>query len=177
MSPVCAQQVYLIGVDHMIQHNGFVVGQHDDFVVDPQKVADAIREFQEYLRQQVKITGATVLAEEFSKDAMSKSRATNSTAKQVARELRIEHLFCDPTKAERERFGICSDDQREDYWARRLVPLKADRILFVCGDKHVVTFPAVLERHGLKSRVLSRGWGCNLYTITNLSDLIGKPQA
>ena len=155
-------RVYLIGVDHAIQHNGFVVGQGDEVVVDPQKVAAAIRDLQEYLRQQVEVTRATVLAEEFSKDALAKNRATMSSVAQVAQDLGIKHLFCDPGEAERERLGIDTCDKRENHWAARLAPFMGEDILFVCGDKHVATFPEVLKRHGMNSCVLSQGRGRDL---------------
>lgn len=128
--------------------------------MDEQKAA-AIREFQEYLQRQVQLTGATVLAEEFSTDAMMISQATTSTAAQVAKRLGIKHLFCDPGQAERERLGIRTD-QREGYWANQIERLNARRILFLCGDDHVVTFPAVLQQRGLQSSVLSEGWGMHL---------------
>jgi len=168
------RRVHLIGVDHIVQHDGFALGGHDDPVVSSHKIADAIHKFKEYLRVLIRETGAAVLAEEFSKQAIIKSQATGSSAEQVAQELGIGHLFCDPGTSEREELSIGTDAQREDYWAARLVPLAAEEIIFVCGDAHVATFPEVLERHGFQCCVASRGWGCNLYEVTSLSELIGK---
>ena len=173
------RQVHVIGVDHMIQHNGFVVAPSED--VDPKLMATAIREFQGYLRQQIKLMGATVLAEEFSNDAMTKSGATILTAAQVALELRIRHLSCDPGKVHRRRLGIRNNDPhgnrlREHVWATRLARLRARAVLFLCGDEHVDTFPTVLMHYGFKSRVLSQGWGAQASSNTpeRTSDVHGR---
>ena len=149
------RRVHLIGVNHCIQH--------DRFIDDP-AIAGAIGEFQEYLRLQVETTGATVLAEEF-------PPRNNSTVAHVARKLGIRHLPCDLEQIERDRLGICTNDQRENHWASLLAPLTAEEIIFVCGDTHIETFPAALERHGLKSCVLSKGRGRDLCKPVSLSDL------
>jgi hypothetical protein len=153
-------RVHLIGVDHIIQHDG---------AIEIPTVADTIHRFQAYLRQQVENTGATVLAEEFSIEANKGDKAT--TVGQVARNLEIEHLLCDPTEAERVQQCICNVDQRETYWATQLAPWAAEEIIFVCGDTHIATFPTVLERQGFKSRVLSEGQWPNPVPVLKLSDL------
>ncbi len=132
-----------------IQHNGWI---------EPEK-EHAIREFQAYLRTQVRLTSATVLAEEFSEDAMALSSASISTVEEIARGLKLRHLFCDPGKAERLRLGISTDVQRESYWLERLRRFETEKIIFVCGDRHVATFSSILVHKGWKHEVLSKGWG------------------
>lgn len=154
------RRVHLIGVDHIIQHDGHM---------DDQKAA-AIIEFQEYLRQQVGVICATVLAEEFSDDAIAKSRATISTAAQVAKELGIKHLFCDPGTAERTRLAIDSSSQRENYWASKLAQQDGEQVLFLCGDDHVASFSTVLRQQGMHACVLSKGWGKHLNPTRNAQD-------
>jgi hypothetical protein len=122
----------------------------------------------------IKITGARLLAEEFSDEAAARNKVAISTVGQLAQEMAIDHLYCDPGTAEREQLGTCDVDARENYWARKLLLANADRILFICGDKHIATIPAVLKRHGFQTAVLSKGWGCNLIRITMLSDLVGE---
>ena len=141
--------VHIIGVDHIVQHNGWIEAEKER----------AIREFQAYLHDQVQLTSATVLAEEFSEDAMSLSRASISTVEQTARGLGLRHLFCDPGKTERLQLGISTDLQRESYWLERLRPFETEEIIFVCGDDHVSTFSSILAHKGWKHEVLSKGWG------------------
>ena len=108
-----------------------------------------------------------MLAEEFSADAMAISRATTSTAAQVARELGICHLFCDPGETQRDRLGIRKNDphgnrMRERIWCNGIARWRVRTVLFLCGDEHLVTFPALLRRRGFAARVLSEGWGAHL---------------
>jgi hypothetical protein len=141
--------VHLVGVDHIIQHNGYVDAEEKK----------AIRDFQKYLGERTTALGASTLAEEFSEDAMRLGCASVATVQEVARKLGIRHLFCDPGKDERSRLGISSNAQREAYWEEKILPFRKEEIIFVCGDDHVAPFSAVLRQHGWKCDVLSEGWG------------------
>ena len=144
--------VHIIGVDHIIQHDGWI---------EPKKET-AIREFQRYLHNQVRLTGATMIAEEFSEDAITLSHASMSTVAEVAAELGLRHLFFDPGRAERLRRGISTAIQRECYWLEQLSPFRAEEIIFVCGDSHVTSFSSILAQNEWEHEILSEGWGRNL---------------
>ena len=144
--------IHLVGVDHMIQHNGYMNN----------KKRVAIRAFQDYLREQIQATGAMLLAEEFSEDALRMSNASTATVKQVADEVCLPHLFCDPGPQERIQLQIVSTVEREGYWLKRLAPFRDCEVLFVCGDDHVSTFQQTLAAEGLASCILSTGWGKSL---------------
>jgi hypothetical protein len=141
--------IYLIGVDHIIQYNGHVNNYKEV----------AIREFQNYLREQIHTTGAMVLAEEFSDEALRINNVSTTTVKQVADEVCVQHLFCDLGRQERTQLQIVSLEEREDYWLKQLAPFRACEMLFVCGDDHVSTFQKKLTAEGLASCILSTGWG------------------
>ena len=144
--------VYLIGVDHIIQHGGYM---------SPEKEC-AITDFQHYLREQVQFLGATLLAEEFSAGALELNGVSVSTVGQVAQKIGLRHLLCDPGRAERKSFGISTNAEREAYWLQQLRPFKEDEIIFVCGDDHISTFSKVLNSANWSCRVLSTGWGKTL---------------
>jgi len=144
--------IYLVGVDHVIQHGGFLW---------PAKVA-AIKEFSQYLETMVAEKRISVIAEEFSHDALSMSCATISTAQTLADRVGAAHLFCDPGKSEREEHKITTKDQREEFWLQRLTGLLNENILFLCGECHLETFQEKLHGHGVPAEILSRGWGANL---------------
>lgn len=144
--------IYLIGVDHVIQHDGCLW---------PAKVA-AIKEFSQYLETMIAEKKISIIAEEFSHDALSMSCATISTAHAVANLVGAVHKFCDPDKREREDHNITTKDQREEFWLQGLVGLFNKNILFLCGDCHLETFQEKLHGHGVPAEILSRGWGANL---------------
>ncbi|MDH4250670.1 MAG: hypothetical protein OEV27_05710, partial [Nitrospira sp.] len=139
----------LVGVDHMIQHNGYMNN----------KKRVAIRAFQDYLREQIQATGAMLLAEEFSDDALRMNNASTATVKQVADEVCLPHLFCDPGRQERAQLQSSSSVRREGYWLEQLAPFQDCAVLFVCGEDHVSTFQQTLAAAGLAFCILSTGWG------------------
>jgi hypothetical protein len=150
---------YLIGVNHTVQHRqtleGDRIGPMGQAPIDQLKAAD-IDKLQACLRVTAKRTGATIIAEEFSREAMARSGVTTTTVAEVAQELGLMHLPCDPTT---EELQPRTDDRREAFWITRLLPYKDATIIFICGDKHIDTFPAVLSLHGFQSRVVLRGIG------------------
>jgi len=145
------QNVFLIGVDHLIQHGGFL---------DNRKKT-AIAEFKVHLYEVVTKYNISLIAEEFNEVALSKSNTDYCTCREVARELQIGHLFCDPTPDERKLLAIETDNQRENVWLKRLENIKHMNILFICGSTHLETFARLLRSHGIQSRILSNKWGFN----------------
>ena len=151
--------VYLIGADHIIQHKGCLTPAKDI----------AIAQFQQHVREQVDWLGIGTLAEEFSSDAVRLNGVSASTVEEVAVEQGLQHLFCDPGIAERQRLGIGlgtnSSIEREAYWLEQLEPFRTVAVLFVCGDNHVYSFSQKLSSAGFTVQVLSTGWGRELNPI------------
>jgi hypothetical protein len=144
--------VLLVGVDHRIQYTNLACSP---------KWRQEILKFANYLKDQCQQHGVQLLAEEFSEEALLSSNATGCTVCDVATELGLPHLFCDPTQSERNTLNVTTSDQREQVWLDRLLSAKKDNILFVCGDDHINTFSTKLMVSDFQIQVLSRQWGKN----------------
>ena len=141
--------IYLVGVDHRIQHEGYL---------DSRKKV-ALRKFRAYLKNIVCERGIRVIAEEFSEDALSRNHTEVSSARKVAQALGIEHRFCDPTRQERKVRKIMTDRQREREWLNRLQEFSQRNVLFLCGSLHLQTFQKLLRKRGFEVGILSDKWG------------------
>lgn len=114
--------VYLIGVDHFIQHTKHMT---------PTKTR-SVQRFTDYLREQVASRNITAIAEEFSEEALKKSGVgVQSTLQPLAKQLNICHRFCDPDTDERERLGANNDPKRERVWLERIQELESSTILLI----------------------------------------------
>jgi len=150
--------VFIIGVDHRIQWIPRKCGQG---------WAEKIEEFMRYIAQQCQEQQVDLIAEEFNEEAVKLSNAEDSTARRVAGELSHSHLFCDPDSKEREELGASDCERRENEWLRRLKFSGCERVLFICGDKHVDTFVEKLKAGGENLEIVSRGfWGIGWEMIT-----------
>lgn len=89
--------IYLVGIKHEYQHDG------SDRVDESAK-----RNFIAALENMIKECGVSLIAEEFSVQALKNSNATVSTARHIANKLNIKHLFCDPNDEERKNIGVPS---------------------------------------------------------------------
>jgi hypothetical protein len=169
--------VYVIGAHHNIQCRSWL--QESKYF-----------QFEEYLKIQVAKYGITMIAEELSEEAMGSCGVKESIGQKVARELGIEHQFCDPTSEERKSLGIPSEAElkqrlglgrflkdgelrrldeekqkywyiRERFWLDRIRHTAGQAILFICGDSHVDSFHWLLKSEGLDVEILSKHWGVN----------------
>ncbi len=87
--------IYIIGVDHLVQYKNTIVP------------VDTFDRFRDLLRSTVHKYGIRVLAEEFHREYLREVYfSSEAIVERVAFELGIEHRFCDPGSAERERLGI-----------------------------------------------------------------------
>ena len=142
-------KVYLIGVNHLIQHTTHMT-----------KIKKtSVQKFTAYIHEQVTALQITTIAEEFSEEAL---RGAESIARQLAKQLNIEHRFCDPNTEERNKLKIDSIPKREQVWLERIQDLKNSKILFICGSLHLNTFKNLLENSDIKTDILSNGWGSEL---------------
>lgn len=144
--------VFLVGVDHLIQHNGFVW---------PAKKR-ALKEFSKYLIMVSKKYKLSILAEEFSEEALRLSNAKKSTLQAVAKQMNLMHIFCDPSSMERKRFNISNKSQRENFWIDRFEIFMDKNILFLCGASHLESISGKLTVKGIDTKIISSGWGVDL---------------
>ena len=147
--------VFLIGVNHIIQHTGFSFHQKEA----------AISEFLEHVEMKALELKVKTIAEEWSQEANKNNNVPFSTVQTVATKLDLKHIFCDPTNQERKKHGIekSNTDGREEFWIERLKEVLQDNILFVCGEDHLESFKSKLNSCGILVEIVSRGWGMGLY--------------
>jgi hypothetical protein len=152
--------IYLIFVFHEIQF-------WDETSYKKYKRKD-IGEFSSYLKEVVKKYSIALIGEEFNDDAMRKYSATHCTAKDIADNLKIIHKWCDPNTQERGgRKGSELCRFKEDWWVKQIADMADQPIIFICGQKHLKSFPKVIEAAGLKAEILSNGWGKGLELRVN----------
>ncbi|MAZ67631.1 hypothetical protein CL652_02580 [bacterium] len=160
--------IYLIGVDHYLQHDG-----------NESAKPELRSAFKNFLKNEITALGVDVIAEEFNEDAIRWSMASHSTLGRLAEELRITHLYCEPTIQERKELEIPSYGQikktlglsptipieeeirmvsekqkeyfapRENFWLNKLTPFLSDTVLFVLGSKHMDSFSSLLEQKAI----------------------------
>lgn len=147
--------VYLLGVDHQVQHNGLAMTPERE---------NATRDFCMFLELKIKNLNISMFAEEFNEDALRISRASVAIVRDVAARLGLKHLYCDPTRQERKELGSSNDlDRREQFWLSRLEPhLNGETILFVCGADHLESFQKKLLDNGVKAEILPEQYGIGL---------------
>ncbi len=132
--------IFLIGVDHQIQHN----------VWDGNKAGreDLIN----YLINQSKLLKITLIAEEFSEQALGSG--TQITAQEAAKILGIEHRLCDPDLKERITLNIKTSADRENIWLERIKDKLGSEMIFICGSDHVLSFESLLKKNKIGVKIL-----------------------
>lgn len=86
--------VYIIGIDHLVQYNGPLPG-------------NILAEFRELLVEKTGEYSISVIAEEFNAEFLHDVyNATEDTALAAAGEAGVDHIYCDPDEAERDKLGI-----------------------------------------------------------------------
>ncbi len=152
------RMLYLIGVDHSVQHDGRTPYQDSKFKM----LRD---EFPTFLKKVARKVGATIIAEESNEEVLNKFGSTKSVPYIVALEMDIKHRFCEPSIAERKQVGIKSTgepedfEKREDFWLKKLVALKGERILFILGADHVHSFSERAKNSGFCVNVAEEYYG------------------
>jgi len=153
--PIQVPMIYLVGVDHQVQHDG------PTMIPEREK---ALSDFSHFLGAKAIELRISLMAEEFNEEAMKRNHATKSTVRHVAKCLGLRHLFCDPTSIQRRDLGIHKDQNlREEYWLSRLNGyVKTETILFVCGADHLNTRYDKLTHRGLRVVILQEQFGIGL---------------
>ena len=136
--------LFLIGTSHKFQKglNNAPVGCY--------------AEFENLIRETASFNSVKVIAEEMSVAALGSCK---SLCKEVAGEIGVAHIFCDPDNSEREALGLPKIDDaetwgaREEHWLSRLQGADFP-ILFVCGANHVASFTDKCIARGIFVTVL-----------------------
>ena len=81
-----SNMIHLIGVDHIVQHEGFM---------NPRKRA-LISEFQSIVRDICSARDIHILAEEFNEEARQNSHVNRTVLENIAVEFDITHCFIEP---------------------------------------------------------------------------------
>jgi hypothetical protein len=149
--------IYLIGVEHNKVQWKYEDGSNETFVYS----------FANSIKKHIKNLKVTVITEDLSEDVLEQQNVSKSTAQIVAREFPIKHIFCDPSKKEREDLGIPSYNEVsveefrrssfpkiERFWLNSIIDLKGETILFICGKNHVENFKGLLEENGFRVTIL-----------------------
>ena len=146
----CPPEVLLVGVDHRIQYTTAHCGP--DW-------RERIKQFEDYLVELTVEHGASLIAEEFNEEALDRSIATDCTARDAAQRANRAHLFCEPPSVWRNGRSDALSADREMYWLECLKISNAKRIIFLCGNDHLVTFQRLLVEAGYVAIVESKNWG------------------
>ena len=155
--------VYLIGVDHSVQWN---------------RESKEAREFVSFLEKKISQLRPSLIAEEFSEQALKQNNVESTTVQDVAVRHEIKHIFCDPSDKEREEIGYPTKKQlresfgirssiegtkehkkrnlherafwplREKFWLDKIQKTKSARIIFICGSEHLESFRKLLLENG-----------------------------
>ena len=156
--------LYLIGVDHSVQHDGRPGYCGSEF----ERLGD---EFPAFLDRVSREKGVTAIAEELSEDVLKKFGATKSVAYTVASQMNIKHMFCDPLEAEREQLDITKDlekeihsEKREEFWLKKLKKLKGEKIIFILGAMHFHKFPDRAKNAGFSIDVVDEFYGKEFFS-------------
>jgi hypothetical protein len=173
-------EVHIVGTSHSYQ---FGAGSTFGAETSSQDAADA---FQSFLVSAARTIYATVICEELSCEALTAVGATVSVPENVAANLGLAHLFCDPDSSERRVLDILNENEirihaelfnrpksteaeiqkrisqhyrkREVEWYRRIIEARSTPILFICGSNHVDSFYELLRSKGVQVSVICQDW-------------------
>ena len=164
--------VLVLGTDHRFQRRSpeFAERKHQRFAA-----------FVSATARKNRVAG---LAEEYSIEALAEANVAQSTIEVIARELGLQHRYCDPDMKTRARLGILQESQiristfpdklteaevqrrieesmraRERYWLSELVALNAWPVLFICGANHSLPLAELLRVDNFDTILVAQGWG------------------
>jgi hypothetical protein len=175
--------VFLIGTNHEIQYIYKDTNQNRRLML-------LSEQFAQYLENKTKELKISLIAEELNEKEIHKNnrKPQDSTARTVAKKLKIDHLFCDPTMSERKTLGIPSESEimnklnlkypiremndmnkikteerkhwgiREQFWYDKIKHRLEENIIFICGHCHVDRFESSLSKKGHKVTIVVKDW-------------------
>jgi hypothetical protein len=140
----------------------FLVGTGHDYQMRTAftEVSDhQFEEFIETLRGLIVQNGIRGIAEEMSIEILRNWRCTEpSIACQLAKELCIEHRYCDPDKATRQKLSIDDFEKRERHWLEQLTTFDRFPALFICAADHFASFKNLLNQSGFSVVEVAPDW-------------------
>lgn len=151
--------IYLLGVDHQVQH---------------QKQTQVSMVFAIYLSKKVKELNIKFIGEEWFEDLLKENGVTTTVTQDVAHKYIIEHRFCDPNRDERRdiRWLSKSDDHlRENFWLKKIKDKTGENIIFVCGADHLNSFSTLLKNSGFNCEALPKRFDIVTYLKSENKDL------
>jgi len=170
--------IYLIGVDHIKSQWEYQNGSNKKFVsaftdilrrhvkkLEVTVIAEELN--RECLDQQgVETSTAQKVAEEFcvkhvfcEPPVEERTKLGILSKEEISRQLHDKELWQIPDDSLEQQL-INKDHQkyfpkRERFWLDKIMNLKEEVILFICGKSHVESFRKLLEQHDIKVTVLS----------------------
>lgn len=164
--------IHIVGVNHAFQF----INSHTDLVESEQ--------FRSYILRNVQNNKIGCLAEEMNEEwLVTKWNADRCVCREIAKDLGIVHVMCDPNTEERREMGYKTEREimgengltpldvseieafdskqwrkREEFWFSKIEPYLTRNILFVCGPNHVFSFSKLLEENGRKTKVICERW-------------------
>lgn len=170
--------IYLLGVDHRIQHDGPLGPRPEHTEAFINAVTKMIDELD-----------IEILMEEYNEDAKRWDQVTQSVIEKIAYAKELEHIFCEPSLEERKANGILTETQifkklgfdnltdlnveqkalvdeeqikhyavREVLWYDTIKDDIESNMLCVIGASHISTFGNLLKKKGNDHKVLSENW-------------------
>lgn len=175
--------VIVVGTRHSIQ-----AGADSSY----RAASEDLKSFLESLCRTYDVQG---VAEEMSTEALAEKKCSASVPMRLANFLGLEHRLCDPERSERDRLGICQENdiraqafsqnwseakissslveshtKREQYWLGKLRNLNRWPVVFVCGADHVDSFCALLEQEAFSVHVAAKDWTSSNMVATAVRD-------
>lgn len=151
--------IYLLGIDHQVQH---------------QKDTQISMVFAFYLSKKVKELNIEFIGEEWFTDLLIENGVTTTISQDIANKYNIEHRFCDPDRNERKEIGWASkndDHLRERFWLEKIKDRIDGNIIFVCGADHLKSFNKLLTESSFKSQILPKRFDIIPYLQSHNKDL------
>lgn len=128
--------IYLIGVDHIVQHDR----SHKE-----------TKRFIPYLEDKIISLGIKFVGEEWNEDAEMIGIFKTTTVQDIARDYKVKHEFCDPRKGETENRSFAV---REKFWYKKILNRVDDEMIFICGSEHLPSFSKFLKSKGVYVKIL-----------------------
>ena len=179
-------KIYIIGVNHHIQHNGRCPAD------ERLKPLDHLRsEFRVFILEQIGKYIPDLLAEEFNGEALKQRKVDASILSDIGMKMNIKHAFVDPNSDERKTLGIYNDEseycetqgnrmlkyseidramqdsksKREEYWFEHILAEHPKIIVFVRGAEHIDTFASSTKQKGWDTFIINAYYEETKYNI------------
>jgi hypothetical protein len=135
-------KVFIVGVNHCWQQlPNLTIGRPS--VEDPRSglreiTGGEFADFDAFLQSTIRQNGIRTIVEEA-------CGSPHLRIRKLAEDLKLHHVFCELSKAEREKRGIKTIADRERHWLSVLTGVQHFPVLVVCGAFHVKSFGELLS--------------------------------